>query len=216
MRIGAKWIPFTAEEVFADDPPGFVWAGRATLAPLLTASGGDIYAGGRGRFTIRLWGVLPLARADGPELDEAELQRYLAETSWFPTVWLSPAVRWRPVDARSAEVTMTHSGATATGVADFNLEGMLSEVRFDRFRYAGRAPPTRVPWAGRLREYHPVGELRIPVEIDASWEDTERGGSYFRARLTEIAFDGGPAHRIPNAPAARTAQVADTPGPVRA
>ena len=61
------------------DPPGFLWLGRAALAPGVDVVVRDAFRNGRGRSAVALWGVLPLGRASGAGIDEASLQRWLGD-----------------------------------------------------------------------------------------------------------------------------------------
>lgn len=114
---GQPWMPFTAEEVFATDPPGFVWKTTMRTAPGLSIVGRDAYVAGRGSIDMRLLGLVPVAQASGPGLDQDALLRYLNETLWFPAAALSPFISWEPIDANSARATMRY--ADVTGEATF-------------------------------------------------------------------------------------------------
>ncbi|MUW14155.1 hypothetical protein GJ633_05405 [Halorubrum sp. CBA1125] len=68
-------------------------------------------------------------------MNEAELQRYLSETPWFPTALLSAAgLTWESIDERSARATLNDGDVTATAVFHFDEEGYLTQLTADRYR----------------------------------------------------------------------------------
>src|SRR5947208_2030116 len=109
---GRAWMPFTAEEYYTTDPPGLVWIATMRMAPLVSIAGRDKYVDGRGALDFRLLGLVPVASASGPELDQGALLRYLNETMWFPAAALSPYIAWEPIDAHAARPTMTYRGVS--------------------------------------------------------------------------------------------------------
>lgn len=48
------WMPFTAEQVYAFEPPGFVWLAQARVAPFIQILARDKFVGGRGNMRINL------------------------------------------------------------------------------------------------------------------------------------------------------------------
>jgi len=78
------WMPFTAEETYTTDPPGFVWKTSMQMFPLVSIIGRDQYVDGHGSIQMRVLGIVPVADAAGPAMDQGALLRYLNETIWFP------------------------------------------------------------------------------------------------------------------------------------
>jgi hypothetical protein len=54
-------MPFTAQEYYTTDPPGYVWRVRFKLAPLVTVSGRDRYTAGQASILMRLLSLVPVA-----------------------------------------------------------------------------------------------------------------------------------------------------------
>jgi hypothetical protein len=74
-----KWIPLVAEQYFTTTPPAFVWNCTMRPFPLAWISVTDLFTGGHGRMIIKLLSFITVGNAHGPEIDQGELQRYLAE-----------------------------------------------------------------------------------------------------------------------------------------
>lgn len=188
FRLGdreAPWRPFTATEWFAVDPPGFVWSAAISLAPLVRVRVVDRFQHGRGALRARLFSLVTVADADaGPELDEGELSRYLAESVWVPTALLPAAgVDWTPVDDRSAEATLSHEGTTVSLTFRFGDDGLVERVHAsDRPREVdGEYVPT--PWTGTFGDYRDVGGVRVPTSGEVAWELPDGDLPYWRADI---------------------------------
>src|SRR5437763_13949230 len=107
---GQKWLPMVAEQYFTTTPPAFLWHATVLLFPFVSISATDRFSDGHGNMRIKLLSVIPMGNASGSEMDQSEMQRYLAEMIWFPTAWLSDAIEWQAIDAHSVKATMHASG----------------------------------------------------------------------------------------------------------
>ena len=64
IRLGDRgWMPFTAEQYYTPDPPGFVWTATIDVAGGIPVIGQDRFIEGAAALEMRLLGVIPVARA---------------------------------------------------------------------------------------------------------------------------------------------------------
>ena len=193
FRLGgadAAWHPFTARQIYSVSPPGYVWDAYIELAPLVSARVLDAYVDDEGLLRANLFGAIPVASA-GPDhqMNEAELQRYLSETPWFPTALLPTAgVSWDGIDDRTARATITDGDVTATGVFHFDEAGYLRRLTADRYR---QDTDTTAPWVGRYGTYEKRNGMEIPTEAEVGWETAEGAVPYWRGEITEIEYRTG-------------------------
>jgi hypothetical protein len=193
FRLGgadASWYPFTARQSYSVSPPGYVWDADIELAPLASARVLDAYVDGKGLLRANLLGAIPVASA-GPDqqMNEAELQRYLSETPWFPTALLPAAgVSWEGIDDRTARASITDGDVTATGVFHFDEAGYLKRLTADRYR---QDTDTTAPWVGQYMTYEDRGGMVIPTEAEVGWEQANGMAPYWRGELTEIEYRAG-------------------------
>ena len=158
-----RWMRFTAEEDFLTGPPAFSWRARVSVAGVPLVRGWDSYVHGRGRMRIRLAHAMTLADLTGEEMNRASLLRYLSEMTWFPAAFLLAPVRWEEIDDRSARVSITDSGLTATGTLSFGPDGRPLEFSAPRHRHLGRGRFSLEPWAAPFTGYGLVHGLRVPT-----------------------------------------------------
>lgn len=187
IRLGDRgWMPFTAEEYYTTDPPGFVWTATIDFTGGIPVIGQDRYIEGAAALEMRLLGVIPVASDSGPEMDEGDLLRYLNETMWFPAGALSPYITWESVDDVSARATMEYGGSRGFGTFFFDEKGRVTNMIADRF---DREFGAIVPWSTPLQEYGEFDGIRVPTEGEAVYSRDTGDYAYIRLRVTEIDYD---------------------------
>jgi len=193
FRLGdadSPWKPLEATQHVAVDPPGFVWDAAVRLAPLVPVRVVDAYVDGEGSLRARLFSTLTVADAEpSPELDAGELQRYLAESVWYPTALLpAEGVRWEAIDERAARATLEHDGTTVSLTFHFGDDHLVERVvAEDRPRAVDDGfEPTR--WTGRFREYRERDGMLVPTDAEVEWNLPDGELPYWRAEITEIEY----------------------------
>ncbi|MFB6172472.1 MAG: DUF6544 family protein [Haloarculaceae archaeon] len=190
FRLGgdasAPWKPLTATQHFTTDPPGFVWDARIEVAPRVPVRVVDAYVDGQGSLRAKLLSAVTVAEADpGPEMDDGELLRYLAECVWFPTALLPAAgVEWAPIDDRTARATVEHRGGTASLTFHFDDRDLVERVHAGR-RYR-QETDAFTPWTGYFEDYVSRGGLRVPTRARVEWNLPDGDLPYWRATVSSI------------------------------
>ncbi len=185
---GQKWLPFVAQQYFTTNPPAFLWHATMRLFPFVWISATDRFSQGHGNMRIKLLSVIPMGNARGSEMDQSEMQRYLAEMIWFPAAWLSKSIEWQAIDAHTVKAIMHASDVTAPVVLHVNEQGQLTRVTADRYKEEhGRYLLT--PWSGQCDEYQAVEGMRIPTRIAITWHLASGDFTWFRCKITEIEYN---------------------------
>jgi hypothetical protein len=151
-----RWLWFTAEQQFTTSPPSFVWQARLPHFPAAVFSARDAFAKGRGELKVTLLRAFKIVDVRGPEVDQGELLRYLAETVWFPTVWLAEYMQWETLNDRSAKATLRQADLAVSAVFEFNPEGLPERISGERYATLGRNFVLR-PFSGRCSEFSRSG-----------------------------------------------------------
>jgi hypothetical protein len=196
LRLGAGkwWMPYTAQQYFSIDPPGFVWIVRASVLGIPLLSGFDELVKGRGRLQMRLAGGVKLVDATGSRIDQGELVRYLSEIIWFPAAALSSHIKWTAIDAVSASAAITVGDATASAVFHFNSEGLPCALSAQRFMgtQADARPEEWRTEASAHEEYQPwrgSSPVRLPSRARAGWSLTAGEFFYAEVRISEVEYN---------------------------
>lgn len=183
---GKKWMPFTAEEYYTTNPPGFVWSTSMEMFPLVSITGRDRYTAGTGDINMRVLGLISVSHKSGGALNQGALLRYLNEMMWFPAAALRPYISWTQIDSTSAKATMTAGDITGDAIFFFDEAGRITNMTADR---ENDAKGKRLPWSTPITAYGEFGEIRIPTEGTAIWQYETSEFPYVRLRVTEIEYD---------------------------
>lgn len=184
------WMPLSAEQYSAGAFPAFIWHAMMRPLPVLGVEARDTYDRGRGKMLIRLFSIVSLADAWGPEMDVSSLIRYLGEIPWFPTAFLEgDRIRWEAVDASRARATITDGSVSVSAVFSVDAEGRITEVTSDeRYRAIGDEF-VRNRWTGYYRDYQEKNGFMVPTELESVWNLPEGDFAAVRLRLAEIEYD---------------------------
>jgi hypothetical protein len=186
MRSSArsKWLAFTAEETIEACRSGFRWEARYQGGAMGWVRITEGYEDGRGRLSLRLGGMIPVKRAQGPEYDKGELQRYLASIMLCPPILLNhPSLEWTAIDAQTLRVSDRNDPTGAT--VDFEVDGDGRPVRCRTVRPMTVGKRTiATPWLGTCLDYGDCEGFRVARRIEASWEPPEGPFCYFRSETT--------------------------------
>jgi hypothetical protein len=116
--------------------------------------------------------------------------RYLSEMIWFPTAFLGDNVSFEPVDDRSARVTLTDRGTTASATMFFDERGKLIDLVAERYRIVeGGSALER--WSTPVDEYGERAGLRLPVRGRAVWKLADGDVEYIDVSATEVQYNVG-------------------------
>ncbi|HTB34984.1 MAG TPA: DUF6544 family protein [bacterium] len=186
------WMPFTAEEHFNAQAPGYAWSAEVSVLPVLSLYGRDQYRDGQGRVRVQALGWLPLSNAMGASVDQGSELRYLAEMAWFPSAALGSNVQWKAGPGASAEATLRDHGRDVSATFHFGPQGELLSV--DALRYLdGPEGPALEPWHVEMdpASQRDFNGLRIPARSQVTWR--LKKGDFHWLELELTGLSSGPA-----------------------
>ena len=181
-----RWLPFTAEEVIETTRSNFRWEarfGRGIRSFAVT----DAFEHGHGQLVVKAGGLLPVQNASGPEVDQGELQRYLAEIPICPPILLNhPTLQWEAIGPLTLRVRDGHHGTTTV---DLEIAGSGQPVaaRADRPRRVGKQA-VETPWSAVCLDFQEREGMRLPRRLEAQWHLPEAAFTYIRSEVTSIAL----------------------------
>jgi len=195
FRLGGEWVPFTATERLASG--GFVW--DATLDRDGTAIRAWDSLGPEGGAT-RVWmlGLVPLVRAEGPDVTRSAAGRLAAELFWLPAALLpAPAGAvnaWEAVDADTARYRLTRDDRDLAVSLRLDAEGRPQAVWLERWGDPdGDGAFDPVPFGGEVGAVDTFDGVTIPTRVVAGWGfGTDAWAPFFEVAVTSADFSGGP------------------------
>jgi len=189
-RLDGGWLPIRGEEHFAADPPGFVWWGRARVAPGLWVEARDRSVRGAGGMLVSVESTVTLADRTGPDMDQGALLRLLAELPWLPTALFDDRyVGWTAIDDRRAEARLRVGPVEVAGVFEFGDTCLIVGFTAYRPRDDSGGQAVLASWSGRYGDYRVVDGLTVPCEVVVSWKEDGQDLPYARFQIERIEFD---------------------------
>lgn len=187
------WMQFTAEQYnFLDEPARFF---------LMHAKKGglpvDVFHAFRGHsasMRVRLLSLVPIVNARGPDLDRAETVTLFNDICVLASAQLlDPAIRWKPIDARSVRAEYTLGAETISAVLYFNETCELVDfVSDDRLR---ATPDGRQfiqqRWSTPVTSYRRFGSRRVSTHGEGRWHAEDGEFVYLELDLLELQTNGG-------------------------
>ena len=191
IRLGGRWFPFTAEQILSAGK-GFVWS-PVVGGRLVRFVGADLLTADDARMDFRFHGVIPVVRADGPDIRRSAQGRLAGETvAWLPQA-LTPQLgaQWTPVDDERAVVTLDAAGSDIDVTVVVDGDGRIRRAGLDRWN--GSAEPPRLePFGASVDSgFTASNGVCIAGRGAAGWDfgtDGEADGVFFRYRITRAAF----------------------------
>ncbi len=201
---GQPWMPLDAGEYYSVQPPGFVWDGRMHLGPLPIGRARDMYLHGRGNMLVKVASLFTVVDAMGEEMDQGSMMRYLSEMIFFPSAFLGDNLSFEAVDERSARVTLTDHGRTATGTMYFDGAGGLTDFVAKRYRMVDGSSQLET-WSTPVTAYGEFEGLRLPVRGKAVWKLADGDLDYIDVTITQLQYDRGLDDLLPDLASKRRA-----------
>ncbi len=183
-----NWSNAKAKQYFTIEPPAFNWSVNLKMNPLLEVVGRDKFENGQGEMTIKIFSLFSIANAkNNKKVNQATLQRYLAEIVWFPASALSPYIVWEQIDDTSAKATMEYNGTKGSGVFQFDKKGNF--VKFVAMRYKDSQDLKPTEWTVTATKTELRNGIKIPVELKADWKLDNGNWTWLKLKITDIRYN---------------------------
>jgi hypothetical protein len=183
-----EWNEGKAEQYFTIQPPAFNWDISTQMNSILRITGRDKFENGNGEMSIKLFSLIPVVDAkDNDKINEATLQRYLAEIVWFPSAALSSYIGWESIDENTAKATIAINGVRATGEFHYDIYGDFKKFVSMRYRDVKSTKPTE--WSVHAIQTEERNGIKIPVECEASWKLESGNWTWLKLKIKTIKYN---------------------------
>ncbi len=181
MGLDKNWMDIEGEQYFTTPKPGFIWKGTTRM---FTAF--DSYINDSGRLVAWVLSCIKVADSKGENFNEGELQRWLAESVWFPTNLLpSQWLSWSAMDERTAKLSFNYKDVSFSFTVLFNEIGEIVQMETQRFM----AENKRERWICQFSDYQNKNEIIIPTIGEVSWRLEKGDFSYAKFKVNTIKYD---------------------------
>jgi hypothetical protein len=176
-----EWMKIKGEQSFKTEIPEFQWTGKTKLFKAT-----DRFVNDKGQLKVKLFGLIPIVNAKGSEVDQAELLRWLGESTWFPTNLLpSDHLHWSAIDSLTAKLSFSYKDTDIYYIIRFDEEGLITELETERYMSKGRLEK----WIGQVSDYKKFDGMLIPTHIKALWRLEEGDFQYVDFYVNTIDYE---------------------------
>jgi len=136
-----------------------------------------------------MFSIIPLVNLkDNSKLNQATLQRFLAEIVWFPSAALSPFISWEQITDTTVKATMSYLGTKGSGTFYFNKNGDFE--KFEAMRYMDVEENSEPKlWTVTTIKTEERNGIRIPVELNADWKLENGNWTWLKLKINEINYN---------------------------
>lgn len=178
-RPGGPALAFTAAQRIDAAGLGFRWVAHFRVGGFVPLTVVDAFEERRGFLEVRPFGIR-VSRGSGPEFDEGEAQRFLAELAWCPFALDHPELEWSAVGESSVLVAL--GGARVT--LHLDADGGVLRANAERPRTI-RGGVERTRWRGEFEPYREFDGLRLPASARVFWDLPSGPFEYFRCEIVD-------------------------------
>ncbi len=182
-----RWLPFKAEQVIVWGR-GFVW--RATVRMFaLPIRGFDRLLDGEGQMRWKLFGLVPIMTASGPDIARSAAGRVAGEAMWLPSVLCTNDVLWKAPTPSQLQARFTAHGETSDLEITVDGSGRPKTIKVARWGNPEKGEFHYADFGVVVEEESTFGGYTIPTRLRAGWyfgtDRFESEGEFFRANITE-------------------------------
>ena len=185
-----RWLPFTAEQVIVRDR-GFIWSATVRMNGL-PVRGFDRLVDGEGAMRWRLFGIIPVMTASGPDITRSAAGRVAGEAVWLPSILCGDNVSWTAPDSLHIHAKFTADGHKSELECEIDARGRIESVKLPRWGNPGGGDFRYVDFGGIAESEATFDGYTIPTRFRVGWyfgtDRFEPEGEFFRCTIDDATF----------------------------
>ncbi len=190
LQPGGPAFAMKAEQWLAP-PRGFIWRARVSRGRL-RISGSDRYVDSEGAMNWKLFGIVPVARAFGPEVTRSAAGRLAGESVFVPAALLpGNGAEWNAVDDAAARIVLPVGDERVQFTLHVHGDGRLERVRIKRWREGEKERPAGYASfdLDGFADERTFDGYTIPTRFRAGWNlDSPEGFPFFFPVIEHVAY----------------------------
>lgn len=186
-----EFLDTEAQQFFSNDPHAFTWHAKIYIDAGVYINVFDSYTDSKGALKAKFLSLYTVAdEKDKKELDEGELQRYLAEALWYPTALLpSESLKWSAIDKNTALATITDGNISTSLEFRFNDKGEITSIYTPKRYREKDGTYVATPWLCEVSNYVEKDGYLIPQDGQVSWIIDNHKFTYYKLTIKDVKYD---------------------------
>lgn len=187
---GKDWFPFHTEQYNFFDEPTRLFFMKAKMFGI-TVPGYHRYVDKTATMDIRFFGLFPVAKAAGPEMNKAETVTVLNDMClMIPATLIDKRITWEAINDKMCKAIFTNGNTTVSAELYFNDEGQLINfISNDRYAISEMK---QYPFLTPVYEYQAVGDRNMIKTGDAVWRYPDGDFTYGKFHIKSIQHNINP------------------------
>lgn len=183
-----NWYKATAKQLFTTNPQAFNWSITTQVNSFLKIVGRDKLNNGNGEILIKLLSIFPIINIkENKKINEATVQRYLAEIVWFPSEALNKNIQWVSLNNNTVKATITIKNTTGSGIFYFDKDGLFKKFTALRYKDINDTEPKK--WSVIAKKTEKRNGIKIPTECEANWLLDNKEWIWLKLKITNINYN---------------------------
>jgi hypothetical protein len=186
----ARWLPFSAEQVIRQDGE-MIWSATVRMAGL-PIRGSDRFVDGKGAMRWRLFGLIPVVAASGPDITRSAIGRVQAESIWLPSALCCGRAVWTELSPNCARAEFSIQGEPAKLDIEIKDSGGLRSVRLPRWGDPDGEGFHVATFGGIVEDEGTFDGYTIPTRLRIGWhfgsDRFQSDGEFFRVTVEHAAY----------------------------
>jgi hypothetical protein len=184
---GKDFFPFRSEQYNFFEQPARLFFMKAAMYGM-TVPGYHRYVDADAAMNIRLFGIIPVIRQSGPEMDTTETVTLFNDMCLLaPASLIDSRISWETIDSLTVRAIFTTQGIRISATLYFNTSGQL--INFISNDRMAIADGKKIPFSTPVHQYRPVRGFNLISEADAVWEYPEGKFVYGKFILKDIRYN---------------------------
>jgi hypothetical protein len=189
-----RWMPLRAEQYnFVDEPARMFYLTGSMFA--IPVQGYHRYVGPSAAMTVKAAALVPVVQVSGDEMTQGETVTMFNDMCIMaPATLIDPAIKWEPIDDRTARASFTNGGHTIRAELTFNEAGELTNFwSDDRYQTSPDGKSVKkVRWSTPLGRYRSFGPVRLASGGEGRWHEPEEDYAYIELTFDDVQYNVRP------------------------
>lgn len=184
---GKAYFPFTSEQYNSFEQPTRLFFMKGKMFGLIVP-GYHKYSDGKAIMNIKLFGIFPIAKHSGAEMDKTETVTFFNDMCVLaPATLIDKRISWEIIDEKTVKATFTNKGIQISANLYFNQKGHLTDfMSNDRTSITdGKQYPFSTP----VSDYKNFNGTNLMSYGETIWHYPDGKFTYGKFHLKKIEYN---------------------------